>query len=336
MKRYIQIALIALVAQCGLSNVVYGMDNKDPYSLVNEIKQYSDLTDVDVNQYKLLWLRSLGTAGAFLAGAASTIGAGVKAYQQSGIVQSVTPEQVPSWMTNPVVLAGLGSLGAGYVSYRILYPRIRAGVLNKVQKFIDVCKELEEDSPYGFDHGVAKRFSVVNRKFSNFSEVKEYLPQSWSAIDNIAVYNALTNLLEQAIIAKNLLKQIGTNDFEIQEKSRLIEGYIQALSKNKDFYEPEIEQRKQKKQQKKQKAVEIAGLEADVSLKQKKAALVEQQTGLTQAIKARTYLQMASDFITRTWNGLNYIYNTKVGNVVIVGVPVYGMYWYLKNKLAGQ
>ena len=114
---------------------------------MNAIKQYSNLTEADVNQYKLLWLGGLGTAGAFVLGAASTIGAGVGAYQQAGLVQGITFESTPSWMTNALVLAGLGSVGAGYVSYKLLYPRIRAGVLNKVQRFIDVCEALYQDSP---------------------------------------------------------------------------------------------------------------------------------------------------------------------------------------------
>src|SRR5579872_3015186 len=103
MKRYIQIALFALIAQCGLSNIAYAISiaptTTGDDAIVNAIKQYSDLTEADVNQYKLLWLGSLGTAGAFLAGAASTVGAGFGTYQNitpeiSQKITELTPEKI--------------------------------------------------------------------------------------------------------------------------------------------------------------------------------------------------------------------------------------------------
>ncbi len=334
MKRYTYVALIALLVQCGLSNVVYAMnvDTSDDSSLVRDIKHYSDLSDVDEKQYKLLRLGDLGTAGAFLAGVVSAIGVGVGTYKTAGVVQSVTPDSVPTWMTNPVVLAGLGSLGAGYTSYTTLYPRIRAGVIYKVQRFMDLCETLNQDSP-------SRRNTILNWNFVTFSELKRYLPQSWSSASNKAVYNALFNLLNQAIVAKKLLQQVGI-DVETQAMYNTLTAYIQVLGNNKDLYASMVafeDQRQRQEEhavinyeyQKKLKGAEIADLEA-------RADLQQQGARLAQVTAAQRYLQMTTDTIKNVWDGLNYLYKNKekiVYRGTILSGAMYGAYLAAKAKL---
>jgi hypothetical protein len=329
MKRYIHIALVALVAQCGLSNVVYAMKITP-----TNIKQYSDLTEADEKQWKLLKLGQLGTVGAFLAGAASTIGTGVGIYQKvgmaqtpkavvgfgagisqkPGMVQNIITEYVPSWLTNPIVLASLGSLGAGYMSYTTLYPRMRAGVLNKVQRFIDVCEAVMKDSP-------DRQYTVVNFKFSNLHELQQsYLPSLWVSENDVAVWDALSNLEEQGKTARTLLVQIGLSDPEIERKYNDIGRYIAALSWNRQLYEwsPVVQQKKnepqykleqerkerQEKLQEQRDIAQLADLEAGTNAKQAGARLMNVQA-------AKTYLDMITDTAKKTWDTLNYIYKNK-------------------------
>lgn len=317
MKRYIQIALIALVAQCGLSDVVYAMvpTMEGPDSIVNSIKRYSNLTVADVNQYKLLWLGRIGTAGAFLAGAASTVGAGVKAYEYSGAVQAIAPERVPSWMTNALVLAGLGSTGAGYISYRMLYPRIRAGVIAKVQRFIDVCEALHSNSPQDINRNI---YSIVNFDFSKVQYplipsdmLQAYLPKSWQR-DDVAIYNALDNLAQQGQRAQLLLNQIG-NDSELNDMKEVVNAYTKNLSVNAKLYGSIISDENKQKLEKQLGEAKLAGMQAGTSL-----------------MKAKTIETYGKMF----WNGLNFLYEHKqmiTGALASVGVM--SAYSYMKVKL---
>ncbi len=321
MKRYIHIALLALFAQCGLSNVVYSMNiapvTVGPDSIVNAIKQYSDLTEADVNQYKLLWLGSLGTAGAFVLGAASTIGAGVGAYQQAGLVQGITFESTPSWMKNALVLAGLGSVGTGYVSYKLLYPRIRAGVLNKVQRFIDVCEALYGDSPADITGTV---YSVVtyNFEYRNLSMLRSYLPKHWPAGDDVAVYNALDNLAKQGRLAQALLNQIRTSDDEVNAMKEVVKTYSDNLSANLKLYEPMIDVAYRKKRE----AAELAGIEVGTTLM--KAKTIE------------TYGTMVTSTFNNAWKGLNFLYENQQYIMGAVGsIGLISAYSYVKSKLLG-
>lgn len=322
MKRYVYVALLALLAQCSLSNVLYSMNiapvTVGPDSIVNAIKQYSDLTEADVNQYKLLWLGSLGTTGAFLAGAASTIGAGVKAYQQAGAVQAITPERVPSWMTNALVLAGLGSTGAGYMSYKLLYPRIREGVLSKVQKFIDVCETLYLDSPADSTGTI---YSIVTYNFglgyhNQLGMLQAYLPTHWPVNDGVAVYNALDNLAKQGQRAQALLNQIRTSDDELNNMKEVVKTYSANLSANAKLYEPMINAEYRKRRA----AAELAGIEAGTSLM--KAKTIE------------TYGTMVTSTVKNAWKGLNFLYENKqyvMGAAASIGLM--SAYNYVKSKL---
>lgn len=257
MKRYIQIALLVLVAQCGLSNVMYAMEiDLTPETLheddaiVNTIRRYSDLTQADVTKYKLLLRLSgfdmsfLGTFGAVLVGAAATIGAGVGVYQYAGAIQDITSqyapswltERTPSWLTRPLVLASLGSLGVGYISYRVLYPRIRRGILFKIHNFIKVCDALKP----AVGPNVS---SIANKKFSSVQDIENNLPKAWAGADDRAVYIALENLHQQAVHANALLNQLKDDTLLAGERDIIVK-YIHTFKKNKNVYGVKLGQEK--------------------------------------------------------------------------------------------
>ncbi len=88
MKRYIAMLAFVLFVNCGsYTGSVFGVSvrivptTEGEDSIVDAIKQYSNVTEADVKQYKLLKLGSVGTIGAFVLGAASTLGAGVGMYK---------------------------------------------------------------------------------------------------------------------------------------------------------------------------------------------------------------------------------------------------------------
>jgi len=320
MKRYIAMSIFVLFAQCGLyTGPVFGAPVKivptteGENSIVDAVKYYSNITESDVSKYKLLALGSVGTFGAFVLGAASTVGAGVKVYQKAGIVQGVTPERVPGWMTNALVLAGLGSTGAGYVSYKMLYPRIREGVLDKVQSFIDVCQGIHEDSPADT---TSIKYSIVNWSFNNLQLFQSYLPCSWPEGDDVATYNALYNLAQQARRAQLLLNQIGSDEDEIIQKRNLIKFYSTNLLNNTKLYASIISTENQKKRE----AAELAGIEAG--------------TSLIRAKTIETYGSMLTSTIKNMRDTFNYLYDHK-GTITtaLTTIGAVSLMSYVKGKL---
>jgi hypothetical protein len=322
MKRYIAMSAMVLFASCGLytgtvfgSSVTIAPTTEGEDSIVDAIKYYSNITERDVSKYKLLALGSVGTFGAFMLGAASTIGAGVGAYKKADIVQSITPERVPGWMTNALVLAALGSASGYALSSKILNSRTRTGVIPKVQGFIDVCKSIHEDSPMDTTR---TRYSIVNWPFYDLSWLNLYLPESWPKGDNVATYNALYNLAQQGIRAQLLLNQIGTDDEYFRNNNTLVKSYTTALLHNVGLYAPIISEENKKKRE----AAELAGIEAGTSLM--KAKTIE------------TYGNMITGAVKTTWSGLNYIYENKekiIARATVASVAVIGAYAYIKAKL---
>lgn len=340
MKRYItMLAVVLCASSASYTEFAFGTPvqilptTEGPDSIVNAIKQYSNVTQADVDQYNLLMLGSLDTFGAFILGAASTIGAGVGAYQKAGMVQGIAPESVPGWMTNALVLAGLGSAGVGYMSYKALYPRIREGVVEKVQNFINVCEGLNQDSPYVQ--------TIVNFNFANSLELKEwYLPKSWKLRGDVAVYNALTNLAQQGKFAELLLNKLGSKDQFYIDNKTFVEKYAEGLEHNATKYMEIISTEDQRKLQalkaenlaKHQEdfaSAQLADMHANVDLK--KAGI-----GLANVTTLQKYSELVTDSIKNVWGGLNYVYKNKekiMYRTSILSAAAYGGYIYLKNKL---
>lgn len=156
-------------------------------------------------------------------------------------------------MVSPDLWAAISFLGTGVWNVKMLYPRIYAGVLSKVQKFIDVCESLRIA-------GRDENYSIVNLMFLDVPNLKKYLPSGWAAVSDNALYNALNNLAYQSECASKLLNQIGQNDAEIKNKRMMIDNYSICLKHNKALLEPLV--RAEIKEQ-----AELANLQADTEVK---------------------------------------------------------------------
>ncbi|HLJ30905.1 MAG TPA: hypothetical protein VKU36_00575 [Candidatus Babeliales bacterium] len=337
MKRYILLSILfsqsLLQSMQPVQVVPTGLTN-DSNAIVDAIKRYTDLTEADVTQYKLLWLGDLSTVGAFIAGAASAIGAGAAAYQKAGAIQTIAPTQVPSWMTNALVLAGLGSAGAGYASYKVLSPRLRSSVLDKIKRFIEVCEGLKPEGSH---------YTIAYNDGTTIYQIKPNLPLSWQAYDNVAVYNALDNLLMQAKCAVALLNQLDSEgkDEAVQAMLGTInKNYIPALEKNGNVYYNELQTIIAQEQDKERRlqAEQLQGKmqEAQLAHLQAGANLQTQTANLTQAKTIETYGTMFKNTLQNTWSGLNYMYKNKEKILYRLGVlsaAAFGGYTYLKSKL---
>jgi hypothetical protein len=299
MKRYIQIMLIALVAQCGLSNVVYGMKivptGEGENSIINAIKKYSNFTEADVKQYKALKFGGLGTYAAFLLGAVSSIGAGAKTYQYAESIKGIVPEfvkteQVPSWMKSPWALAVLGAAGTGLFGRQLLKQPVRReienNILKKIQTFIGVCQVLEVDTPVSSGYR-----SIFNYTFSDLQSLRRALPRTWPFDDDIAIYTALNNLIEQGRRARLLLNDLQFESEKMVQLSVLLSEYYNPhLLSNLKLYDSVIDANKRKEIQ-----------DAELSL-------TKAQTNLAQAGTYAIYGSMAKGAVSTFWNGIKELY----------------------------
>jgi hypothetical protein len=261
MKNYINLLVIALVLSGSYSYadmlsaaqtnpVIILPITTGPDSIVDAIKQYSNLTDADVNQWKFLWLGALDVVPAVLIGGAATYKAGVAAGGAGELLQ-----QTPDWLvahmpTPPEILKKSGSwviagaVIAGLLSYKVLYSRIRYGVLDKVQKFINVCS------------GLTIATIMVN-------QINPF-PVEWNTGGNVALCKALNNLVDQGRCALALLNQVGTNDVEVQRMRFAVQGYYANLQYNQGYFSGTCNQLVQVEQQQEDAALQREGVQAQI------------------------------------------------------------------------
>lgn len=228
MKNYIQMLVIIVVIVgsdfCG--NVIFAAQpnpivsvSTGSNSLVDAIKGYSDITEDDVDKWKLLWLGGLNALPALAIGTYST----VKAAEVTGnVFKSIEARDPSDWLKKRMLTlpdslkeaapwTAIAAIGAGLVSYKIFYPRIRLGVINKVQNFIDVCG----------------RLTIAQQQINQ-------VPVEWSTERPIAICKALNNLENQAAFAGVLLNQVGRNDPDVITMLPLVTRYHNNLLTNKN------------------------------------------------------------------------------------------------------
>jgi len=307
MKRYLLLAVFCgLQVSCmiAIPEIKPTTDSKD--AIVNVIKQYSDITKADVNQYKMLRFGGMTALGAFIAGATASVGAGAGAYEKAGTIKSIVQERAADWMTNPLVLAGLGSATAGFLSYKLFYPSVRSEVeynmLDKINQFIDVCKMLENQTRATDDGSQiddnSDVDSIVSKYFVSLPDLKQHLPAGWPAGGenaDVMVYWALKNLADQSFNAQLLLNDI--QSLNTKEKNDLrvrIKNYAVYLNHNLMLYAPLISEKDQR---------EIDEIERGINLNMK-----QEQQKLMQAGRYALYGSMVKGAVSSVWNGIKELY----------------------------
>jgi hypothetical protein len=266
-------------------------------SIVDAIKTYSDLRQSDVNKYKIR-LGDIGTSMAFMLGAYGSIMASRQAHSLltnygTGI-QNVLATEVKGYglsqgtqnfLQSPYTWT-LGSFfGSGWQGYRILYPRTRRGILEKVQQFIEVCQSLEK-SPT----------NIITTKFSNVGDLRGSLPEGWKLESDESIYNALENLAGQANSANSLLNNILTgygwlnaagDIVDIQHKQKLVEKYGEVLLHNTS---------------------QMAHIIEPIRLQRAQLGKLEADTKMKNVATVTMYGAIAKGTVSSIWNGIKELY----------------------------
>jgi hypothetical protein len=320
MKRYIQIALCVLVAQCGLLNASDYYGNPSDYSVVSDIKKKSNLTENDVEKWKISGLGSLQNIVALSAvsGAGyATYKAGEGSYQLAGQAFEYigVTEGSAGVFSNKMLWALAGAAGIGMSMYKILYPRIESGILKQVKAYVALCENLDVVKYLYTWEGL----SGMGQSAGN---------SAWATNNYVARSKGIHNLLDQAEYALKLLDQLNDSS-EVENLRKRVAQIKVNLSNNVGIIDHaannELHKRKQAIAEGMQGAQQAAHLR-----------LTEEQASALKVGKISLAATAISNFFSKGLQTLVYINDNKekiFGGAVIVGLSAYGAYAYIKNKL---
>jgi len=120
---------------------------------------------------------------------------------------------------------GVGVAGVIFVSYKMLYPRIEAGIISKIQNLERLCDTL----------AVTKEAFVDMNALINGMQLKKNI--TWHANGTIAMELGIDNLIEQCRCALLLIEQLmvagGSNNAQVDRLNRSITGFNNNLRHNR-------------------------------------------------------------------------------------------------------
>jgi len=199
--------------------ILMAIVNRSLYALsddavVDSIKAYSNLTQADVDKWKFLWLGSLAEPAATAVTGYGMYKVGTKGYElasrHSELIKNVfqnaymphflksyePSDKVQGWMTGKWIWAGVGVTGVGLAAYKALYPRVQAGIKDKIQNYVALCS----------------RLAVTKQKYNNIQGLQNALQAPgntvWIVSNPIAQELGFINLIEQANVALLLIDQL--------------------------------------------------------------------------------------------------------------------------------
>jgi|GEM_PF-5434434 len=252
-------------------------------AVVDSIKAYSNLTQADVDRWKLLWLGSAAGPTATIAGLYGMY----KGYQVGKyftpsqerlktifehdiylkIIRGYRPSQtLQDLATSNWTWAGASMIGAGVAAYKILRPRVQEGLLEKIKDYVALCE----------------RLAVTQRGYANEQQFKNALNQPgntvWVVSGAFAQKYGIENLIEQANVALLLIDQLEPSiadelKTELANLRLKVVGFKQNAENNIKFIENDVRREQQLRAEKRSeygKELDIQGKEVGVAVKRVK------------------------------------------------------------------
>ena len=211
MKSYIYALAMICCMSSGLSfaesyfyNSTSGWyENQADYSLVNAIVAKSNITQADVDKFKLVWLGGAQNPTAGAIGAAAVYAGGTVANQALDMLGSYGPSS-----DNKFWFALAGAAGIGFGAYKTLYTRLETGMLGQIKTYVDMCQNLDIYS-YDYTPENLNLLGTSQQDFQGKSYNSIWMPinAAWVS-SNIARKKGMDNLLEQGRAAIKLISQL--------------------------------------------------------------------------------------------------------------------------------
>ena len=314
MKRYIHVLAVMCFASIGSCLAEFDLyERPADYSVVNDIKKKSDLTQADVDKLKLVWLGRLQEVAAVGVGGYSAYKAGTGAYQLLDKLGEYAPAE-----NNKFLWALAGAAGVSFGAYKVLYTRMERGILGQVKAYVNMCENLDVFKSY---YQTESQLAYLGTSAGN---------SAW-ATSNIARLKGIDNLLAQGAFALQLLDQL-ENAEEVQGLRARVSEIIRRLNNNYNiiayYANREFEARK------KDMSTRMGGAQELARLK-----LAQEQASALKVGKISLAVTALSNFLQRSMESTVYLYENKekiVGGVLIGAGAVYAGLSYLQYKLFGN
>lgn len=346
-KHYIHALSIIFLISSGLSlamrqsysfNPVSGWyETPKDYSIVNAIKTKSDLSQSDVDKFKLISLGRFQDVAAIGIGSYATYKGGTGAYQALDMLGQYGPSG-----DNKFFWALAGAAGVGLGAYKFLYPRISAGVLQQVKTFINMCENLDV---YNFRYERPEQLSYlgtsnVNKHGKAYDPAWRRINAAWSDT-NIARKKGIDNLLEQCRATIQLIAQLESTaeTKDLNDKARWILSFLDDNSVNYQTiaYAAKLEAQ----QRANQISAENVVIRGQIQLAQDRAnvQVAQQQASALWYGKISLAATAMSNLVSNSLRALVYMNDNKekiIGGGLIAAAAVYGSFNWLQSKLAGN
>ena len=357
MKKYLQLVGITGIMLSGLTAVAASFEKPEDNSIVDIIKQYSNLTNRDVQKIKLIKLGMLqepaaGSLGATAVAAggyggykahelAGAIGSKAQEYAQGfykqpelkpgevanpGFIKSYVPESILNLVSNKWAWAIAGAVGIGIGSYKFLYPRLERSILNRVKIFVDMCENLDVYSfNYALQHaqypGDLAKMGSEPANQSGAKYKSEWLPVNAAWItNNIARAKGLKNLLEQAGVAVKLLAQLPSTK-EVENLRGRVSTIIRHLKNNEALIEWSAQQEQNERDKLDAQQVGAQQRVAQLGLVKAQTDAEKEKTSALRWAKVMGIINAVPYAAKKTAETLAYIYDNKAkiaGGVVAI------------------
>jgi len=310
MKRYITLVLVAF-SLFGVSYPSYYADPSD-YSVVSAITKKSNITQYDVEKWKLVWLGSLQNIVATTAAGYSAYQLGQGAGQLASMAMTnlkITKDT--GLLTHKWFWTAAGAASTGATLYNLLNPRLERGILQQVTAYADFCENLDVVKYwYSWETLGSMGTSVGNA--------------AWATTNNIARLKGVENLLMQAEYALGLLDQLEDKPVVRGLRARIAQ-IKQNLTNNLGILQQATHYQLQERSMHMEAAQKHAHLQ-----------LTQEQTSALRIGKVSLAATAMQNFVSQGLKTLAYINDNKTniagGAVIIVG-STYAACAYAKAKL---
>lgn len=314
MKRSIYSIITIYLVSWMYCPTLYGLSDD---SVLNAIMSNSNLTQSDVDKWKVLSFGPLAQSLVGVAGVYGTYKAGKLGYDYAGLMTNVfknvtypyffknyePSETIQETTMGKWVWAGVGVMSVGIGVYKLLYSRMRIGTVNKIKKYTALCDRLV----------VAHKKYETSRDFQTALEMPGN--KVWVISNPLAKSYGFKNLIDQANVALLLLDQLqvhGDNSPEVQLLQGKIINFKDNLEHNLKFILPEILQEEEKRlQQQASHGKQVEILSKEVAAETKRMKNVNDQWKLLKDF-AETSHKYGPAVATGVagWNVLNWLYPT--------------------------
>lgn len=314
-------------------------DQSEDNAVVNDIVKESNITEKDYNKWRFSWLGPLQNVAAMGAGGYAMYQAGQVGFQvpeteffkkSSTFLQQYGPtvsENIQSGLSNKWLWALAGAAGAGFATYKILYPRLERGILNQVEQYVKMCEQ----------------FQICIRSNINLDELGTAKGDSIWAASDIARKKGVDNLLYQNkwalkfldLLTNNfnewVLKSVdlSTNRFKIENLRIRVKNIKLNLESNSEKIKNAAKAELKEREQEEEQEIALGQKHANLNLAKEKASALK-------VGKISLAMTAVGNFFQKSMESLVYLNDNKekiIAGAAVAGLTVYGMYSYIKSKL---